>query len=205
VQEFTKLYLNREDNRFCFNAAVYLNGYVWLLPRFCEHAVKIDVKTDEVSIAGEFEPALPKGDDGQRDVCKYTFAQVSGGSIYAYNGVNGTFVEYNGETKARREEVIRYSPGVMARLQPVLALQRAMQFAVEPQAVEPTYHRFYYEDDAVRLSDYIRFVACEGPPAGAAAIRNRRRAVAAVTEITAHADGTSGAAIFEYCKEALTR
>jgi hypothetical protein len=111
LKEYPEVYFDKGDNGFL--PIVYCDGYVWLLPGFAKHAVKIDVRTDKISIAEEFEPDLSENENNAR---KYCFVQTFGKCIYTYNEQSETFIEYNCDTKERREEVVKYSPKIIEQI-----------------------------------------------------------------------------------------
>jgi hypothetical protein len=194
VKEFTEINLDDKDTQFAFLPILYLGGYVWLLPRFAKHAVKIDVRTDTVTIAKEFELDLQEEKNIQLGV-KYHFAQISGDSIFAYNKKNSALVEYNCKTKVHREEIIRYPPEITARLESLIM----RTFLTEPGCYWTGY--YYCEDGFTRLREFVNYLVQREDSDEAAVMKKQRMAITRGMNVCA--GQSSGEAIYACIRSSL--
>jgi len=192
TKEFKELYLDEGDIKFAFLPIVYCGGYVWMLPSMAKHAIKIEVRTDTISIAEEFELDYQEGANTQNG--KYLFAQVCRNSIFAYSEKKEVLIEYNCETKQRKEEMVPYSPEIIEALEPLIA----KAFFIDPNAMQTVYDCCYYENNLVRLGDFVNHLVQFGNSDKVAPIMDRRAEI--VRSMNVRADGTSGSAIYEYAK-----
>ena len=191
VKEFGEFICVDEDIKFSYLPCAFCGGYVWMLPYASAHAVKIDARTEEVSIAEEFELSNQK-EVGQSNV-KYHFAQVFGSSIYAFNEQSKTLIEYDCEKKERREEKIEYPPEAMAKIEPLMA----SKFLAGTNSEEAGVY-CYYENKHLNLNNFLNYLTLYGDNDEAAEI-NRIQAERARAK-NENADGTAGKAIYDYIK-----
>lgn len=179
----------KEKNNY-FLSIVYCKGYVWLLPHFANNAYKIDIYTNEMSIAEEFAMVLENNETLPH--MKYWFAQVFGDSIYTYNEHKNTLVCYNCETLERREECIRYSQEASTALMEM----PSSVFALNPKTMKTIYDCIYYEKGA-RLANYILYVA-EDNNGKKHLLEERRKDIMRANN--KHVNGAAGLAIYKKCK-----
>jgi len=201
IKEFFEIYtdeVNEKDKGFL--SGVYCGGYLWLLPFLGINAVKIDVNTDLVSIAKEFNPE-PQVSESKQSI-KYFWVNTLGDSIYTYNQQRATFIEYNCAAKERREEVIRYSPETTAQLEPLIA---QAFLSNDISAMNSLYDCYYYEDNYHRLNYFIRHVAKENKAEkelqSEMTIAQRRLEITRSASV--NSDGTAGQAIYNYIKNLI--
>ena len=191
TKEFIQLHTEDKGMQSSFLPCVFCFGYVWLLPMMADHAIKIDVSTDIISIAHEFE--FEYQDESEHLGFKYLFAQVFENSIFAYNEKNGVLVEYNCETKRCRKEKIKYTSEALPHIEALVA----KSFLDSSDAVLPENSR-YYESKLSRLWDFVNYLVLYGDNAESKSMENRRADI--TRSINAHSDGTSGAAIHTYIR-----
>ena len=98
IKEFCEIYSKNVE----FANIVYCEGYVWLLPYSANHAYKINTRTDEVSIAEEFEHDTDTNEDDKLKK-KYSYAAVYENSIFTYREFDHRFIQYAPATKQRKE------------------------------------------------------------------------------------------------------
>jgi hypothetical protein len=196
IKEYAEIYADDEEP-YGFLSMVYCGGVVWLLPLLSRHAYKIDVCSGRLSIAEEFEPTLSDDRVSWKNR-KYCLAKTFGDSVFAYNELSGTLVEYDCATKARREEVVRFSRETMAQIEPLLE----SAFLVEPEQMKSNHDCYYRENEIVGLSDFLNYLASESSGVGhSKELRDKRREIAQGTNV--HADGTAGQAIYDFAKKTL--
>lgn len=198
IKEFSELSPDDSHTQSCFLPAIYNNGYVWLLPQTAPHAVKIDTRTNAVSIADEFEINLQEKDIKPTDL-KYTFAWPTGDNIYAYSHRNGKFIVYNCTTQERKEELIRYSPEVQGLLKRYVA----QQFSGDPDTLDTVYSCFLCEFEFAPLDSFIDYIAQENNISQEMAVRNRRQEI--IRSSNTNVNGTAGQVIYDYVKNALSK
>ena len=194
VIEFKELYFS-EKNKQPFLPCFYYDNYVWLIPFLAPHALKINVDTDEITIAKEFEyKNLNNNDD---HIWKYIFAREHDDSIFALHMTGGTMIEYNTKTKESKEEKINYSAEAMSYIEHLTA----QALIIEPDEINAAYNTIYSECDELRLKDFMNFIVlCNDSDVENELIAKR----AALTRSKIrNADGTSGVAIYEYVKNII--
>ena len=183
-----------DDIRHSFLPCVFCGGYVWLLPRMADHAIKIDVHTETITAANEFE--INDKENVKHQGVKFLFVQVSGTSIFAYSNISKALIEYNCETKRRREEIIKYPLRALKQIEPMVA--RAFHEFYDAMSSEDF---CYYESGSLRLEDLVNYLVLYDDGAEAASMADRRASVA--RSINSNSEGMSGSAIYEYVREAL--
>jgi hypothetical protein len=92
-------------NNSDFVGVAYLDGYVWLFPYEANMALKIDVKTEEITIAEEFQEICNAKKEKAFDF-NYVLSKVIDDKIYACTGKSVKLIEYDSTTKSLREEGI---------------------------------------------------------------------------------------------------
>jgi len=108
IKEFNEIYSgdalqgNSRCRPFCYD------GFVWFMPFFAKNVIKISVHTDEVIISDEFNEYFPKNSYSEPTV-KFWHVQLSDNTLYLVKSDGVTLVEYNLETRAKREKAFRYS------------------------------------------------------------------------------------------------
>jgi hypothetical protein len=195
IKEYAEIYLD-DGEQHGFVPMVYGNGFVWLFPLLSRHAYKIDIHSDIVSIAEEFEPVIPDGENAQKGG-KYYRPQVFGDSIFVYKEMTGTFIEYDFVTKERREETVRYPLETISQIEPFLV----DAFLRDSELMKSVYDGCYYESDATTLSYFLSYLAHETEKHKTYALRDKRREIAKKMNI--HMDGMAGQAIYDFTKKTV--
>jgi len=86
-----------------FLPGFYCHGHIWLMPSSSERPLKINIHTNDVSIAQELESNLNHNET--QSLSSYTFKRrvVSGNNVYSVNTQTKSLVEFNLETMELRE------------------------------------------------------------------------------------------------------
>jgi hypothetical protein len=191
TREFADFYHPTENTVNPFQPIVYCHGFVWLLPCYnTKHAFMIDVHSDSATIAEAFE--IEAQADPAQPIINYSLAYVAENSIWAYNRHKGTLLEYNCETKKRREEAIQYP---MIKINSLLA----DNFIVAPEAIKVLSDCHYYECELLSLRAFINYLVLHGDSAASAAMAKRRAEILQARNL--RMDGTAGQAIYEFAKK----
>lgn len=169
-------------------------GYVWLLPHQAKHAFKIDIKTDAVSIAQEFE-----SDTDDSSAIKYQSVQTHGSNIYAYRNRSGVLIQYDTATKERGEEAIRYPAETFVKLEPLIA----KQFSVDYSAMNTESDCWYHENGSAPLSNYVEHISKNND--SSEEIMRKKRQIQIFKSNNANADGTAGQAICDFVKNLVLK
>jgi hypothetical protein len=188
TRDFSDLVAGGKDERYRFLPAVYAKGCVWLLPKTARHAVKINARSGETSVAREFEIDLREEEAAER---KYAFALAFGDSIYAFNELRGTLIEYDCAANTRKEARIAYAAEAFAKLRSLAA-----------RAFAPGGGPVVEESEAAALDDFLNHIASQ-PDEEAEAEAARRKADCA-RSLGLDADGMmgrAGLAIYDYMKK----
>jgi len=190
IKEFDNL--SYDDGKRIMHPFISLiyGGYIWLLPHTSKHAFKIDIVTDEVFIADEFEPENSEENESSRYI--YYFAQVIGDSIFAYNKPKDTLIEYNFKTKTCREEPVHYSKEALEQLK----VLHSCIFIRESENIKTIWDCCQWESAYIGLSDLINFVAYSDHPI----IKNRK----VMRPVNTFGDGKNGQAIYNCTKTQIT-
>lgn len=101
-----------------FIGGFYFKDHIWFLPIMSENAIKVNIHTNEVSIADEFAHG-PAPDNSSP--YKYTNGTMEDGIGYFYNLQNKTLVEYNFSTNERRDTVLKYNIRVADKLEKLIS------------------------------------------------------------------------------------
>ena len=164
--------------RYSFQGIAYVNGYVWLLPSMTNIALKINVQDENISIAEEFQPVC--GLKGTSLFSQnYIFSKSSGNMIYAETGKDNKFIEYNVKTKELYEKNILFSEENKITLKRNLFAEGGI-----------------LHENALSLEDYIEYIKLK-------TIDNKQ--INSFKDSIKNSDGTSGAAIYSYCKNKILK
>jgi hypothetical protein len=193
IKEFPDVYTSTDSHAYL--PCIACNGYIWLLPVVGENAYKIDISTDCLSIATEFESGPAKNENGDT-IYKYTFAQSHGNCIYTFYAPTGTLIEYDCVKNERREKAIGYTRETAASLGHLLH----DKFLYDIRNVKTAYDCFYYEGVYTWLDNFISFLTSENNDS-TSMLRTRCKDIAAT--LTKNADGTSGKKIHDYIMKLL--
>jgi hypothetical protein len=198
VKEFANLYLDSDDKQFCFCSAVYCSGYIWLLPYYAKHAVKIDVNTDEVSIAEEFEIETQETQKIQapqksQQIFKYYFTQILDGNIFTYDATKRCLVEYNPRTNTIRKERIQLSCDTINALR-----NKFVELYLQSPEIKNELDCLYFERGLYGLTSYTDFLVHMMDSDEALKLTSKKIEIARKTNVPA--DGTAGKAIYRYVK-----
>jgi len=186
IKEFTNVVDGCSQNDISFRSIFFCEGYVWLIPKCSKQTLRINVKTDEVFEVEELKPSFIEG-ESRVSPAAYTCAQSIGSVIYAYDGKEGTFIEYDCKTQKKREKILKYSPQVLEKIKPMLG-----HFLYKDIAkCQKIWEYYYYEHRRFALSDYIN---CE--------INDYNSTKKQLfSKMNSNADGTAGKMIFDFLKQ----
>jgi hypothetical protein len=193
IKAFHSIYTSADIHGYL--PCIACNCYIWLFPLVGENTYKIDMTTDRLSIANEFESNPAKNEAGDI-IIKYTFVQSHRSCIYAYYAPAGTLIEYDCTTKERREKVISYTPDIIA----ILGRLLYSTYLHNHEKLKTIYDCFYYEGAYTWLDSFISFLVSENND-NKTGSQTRRKKIAAT--LTKNADGTSGKVIHEYIMKLL--
>ena len=190
IKEFHEIYSGGDEA--VLRPGVYCGGYVWFFPALSNTAYKIDIKTDALSIAEEFNLSSQTGSAVQ--ALKYMMPAVQGDSIYVYDNRKRTLIEYNAVTKERREESLIYSQDAAAKVKELTS----DLFSADTE-LSTVNDCSYYESRLVRLEDFINHIAKGSTGPGETAKIDRRIELA--RSVSGNIDGTAGQVIYDYVKK----
>ncbi|MDR2554273.1 MAG: hypothetical protein LBC64_02485 [Fibromonadaceae bacterium] len=152
IKEFANVVEGCLPNDISFRPIIFSEGYVWLFPHYSKRTLRINIKTDEVLEVEELNPNFIEGESRVNSVA-YTCSQSIGSVIYAYDGRDGTFIEYNCKTQKKREKILKYSPAVLEKIKPMLGSFLYRDIA----KCQKVWEYYYYEHPSFVLSDCINF------------------------------------------------
>ncbi len=161
-REFENPFQNFEQNEdFYYASSLYLNGFVWLFPYFGKSAIKIDVNTEVISVAKEFqeESDLSYAPSESRFNNCYWSSQVIDGTIYTHTGKSNKFISYNPNNCFKRAEHIVLDNNQVAELRNALSEEpNSVLFSKQHKQVSPE-ETFaigleYYLNHLNHLNDY---------------------------------------------------
>ena len=192
VKELHEIYNGMDNDAVVSFFPVFIGDYLWLLPEIGEHAVKINLDTDTVSITDEFERG-PSVDDAGQVIPKYVFTQTFGDSIYAYSTHTGTLIEYNCKFGERREETIDYPVELTIKLRRLATCS----FVKPENEIKTALDCLYCENANIQLVDLISYITDENNKKEAAMRYSRKKIAGLLAE---NANGTAGWAIYDYIR-----
>jgi len=187
THEYNVLIYENKDIQFPFSGGFYHSGYYWLLPIRAKHAIKINIQTDEVSVADEFE--LSYSSEEEKAVTKYWFSQVIGDSCFAYNEAKTVLVEYNFKSNTRREENIHFSERTIKQI-------KSFPYIREIKQIKTVYDCCYFENKDIGLESYLYFIVNNDD-----CLRLKNNDIP--KNVIANFNGVSGQAIYNYVKKVI--
>jgi hypothetical protein len=179
-----------EDLRHSWHQIIYAEGHVWLFPSFAQHVIKIDSNTNTVGIANEFESDCIEK-IGSSQIRKFDLVAETDGMLYAYQEHSETFIEYDFDTKIRRESVIQYDAEILKKLKPIVE----SYFLPNADTNNSVYSCYYYENSVVNLVDFISHVASNSEGMEVKDCRSLP-----IKDTNMNMDGTIGNTIYTYLK-----
>jgi len=192
IREFHDIYTGTDNNSAIVLFPLFADGYLLLLPTLGEIAVKINMCTDVVSTASEFESGFPAREYNQSSInCVY--AQAYGDIIYAYFAHTGTLIEYNCKSGERREEFIQYPVETSEQL--CCLAVHSLKCAIKE--IETVNDCHYDESTYIQLTDFISYIS-DADDDIKSAMTNRRKEIA--DTLVNNSNGTAGQAIYAYVK-----
>jgi len=194
IKEFPEIHSNNEAHRF--SSFVMNGGYLWLLPVVGEHAIKIDINTETVSIANEFESGPAKNKNGET-LHKYVYALSYGDSIYTFLAHTGEHIEYNCIKKEYQVELKQYSSKTFSQLE---SLYRQI-FLRYTEKMDDVCDCYYYECSYIRLNDYVTNILDEKNDK----MKMLKKQLKKIdNNLMNNPDGTAGKEIFNYIKKLIS-
>jgi len=191
IKEFNEIYNDPGGNRYV--PLVYSGGFLWLLPKWSKHAYKIDVSSDTISIAEEFELDVADLDSGVH-LNKYSQSLTFKDSMFAYNELAGTLIEYNFSTKKRREEVINFSQATVDQIR----LITKNVFLQNPELFKTEHDCYHYECCISGLKNFLEHLTSETGQKQENMLKPERQKFLQKSNV--NADGTAGQAIYDWAK-----
>ena len=189
TKEYRLLSANTSEVTASYVPAFYYDGYIWLLGFNANDSKKIDVSTGKASDAEEF---YMKNDNEENAAPSYYFSQIRGSHVYAYAYKSTSLIRYDLKTKNRREEAIRYSPDIMARIKPQLTSCLHKSFDL----CRTENDCCYYESSFAPLSTYIENVT--GNTADSEMLALSVKQIEIINSVINNADGSAGEAILTH-------
>jgi hypothetical protein len=196
TKEFTKFFSDTPEENFLFTPLIYCNGYVWIFPILANVALKINVLTDEVTIAEEFQTECEVAEGFIRNA--YYFTQCVGDVIYAYAGKSGKLIAYNPNTGERREQSIILPQEAMSAFETA----RERDISKRQQDCKSSNDCIYREDIyGSDLDSLLRCVTRDSETGTAKEFCEKQKSL--FREENAYADGTSSTATYAFCREKI--
>jgi len=198
LKEFPEIYefedtvlSSNKDPLQSWHRAFYVNGYIYMMPTYAKHAIKINVDTNVVSVADEFESDCLENSDNP-DIKIFNIVELHDNILYACKEFSGTLVEYNFNTKSRCEEKIQCTTEIEEHLKPIIEAS----FLMDTDVKDSSYRSYYYETNMIQLNDFISYVVNTDD---SETLQNYRCSFIQSENI--NADGTAGEAIYAYVKK----
>lgn len=196
INEFIENYCNGDNEEWLYFPPIYSENFVWLIPMLAKSAFKINVKTDEISIAEEFDARDYDYDTGQL----YWYVQNIDDIIYANCGYEGILIEYNCKTGERREIATEYSFKNFQECTPMMEFY-SKRLTRNPENWDSVYSCYFYENDYHTLNNFILSTV-----KSSSFIENNiicDEQIDMFKKFNNNADGTAGDAIYRYCRKKL--
>jgi hypothetical protein len=191
-KEYENFPVGYGKTNFGLMGCAYANGFVWMLPDFGNTALKIDPVTEEISTAEEFQAECDREiEGGEYYPNKYLMIKTSKNGLLTHTGRENSLMAYDFRTRACRRERL-YVPKENAG--------EIYSIWKRPEDCHDSGDCIYSENAyAVDLTNFVRGVAHDGGTAEAEAFRKKQKSI--LMKEIAHADGTSGKAIYARCRE----
>jgi hypothetical protein len=179
----------------------YHNGCVWCFPYHARNAIKVNVATDEISIADEFQAECDKAGASWDFLnnANYSDTKIIDDTIYAHTNKSNTFISYNTITGKRREERILFSDEQMKKIEPMLK----KTFLDRSEYCKKKEDFLMEESLVFSLDSYMDHIAGYGDSKEARAAREKQEDLFKAT--ISNAGGTAGSAIFSVISDYLKR
>ncbi|MDR2727683.1 MAG: hypothetical protein LBB56_01025, partial [Chitinispirillales bacterium] len=192
-KEFSNYPAGFESGKICFFKINYSNGYVWLLPYNANMALKINITEETIAIADEFQSECKYNGEAAFE-CNYYMSKVTGDKLYAHTGKSNRLIEYDFNTKQRREEAIAFSEETVERL---TENHSKLIDKIVPLCSLPN-DCCYSENVLNRLQGFLNYVTHDSEDKTALSSKQ----VELRKNIIANSNGRAGQAIYDYCKKA---
>ena len=85
-----------------FIGSCIADGFIWLLPGLADGTLKIDTKTNKVTVSDELLPENINFDQSVEQ-WKYMFVKLYENTLYTFDGTTGKFVTYDFAAKEKKE------------------------------------------------------------------------------------------------------
>jgi len=191
IKEFASVVDGCSQNNISFRSILFCEGYVWLFPGLSKQTLRINIETNEVFKVEELKPNFIENEPRMCSVA-YTYAQSMGSVIFAYDGKEGTFIEYDCKTQKKRGKILKYSPSILEKIKlSTHYREKAKKLLYKDIAkCQKVTDCYYYEHHKFALSDYIN---CE--------INDYNSVKKQLfSGMNSNADGTAGKKIFDFLK-----
>jgi len=193
MKEFCDIYKG-DSGAHGFTPGVLHNGFMWFLPSLSRCAYKINVQTDSIYVADEFELTLCEGELAK---AKYFKPMSFGDCIYAYNELRKTLVEYNTGSGEYKEKQIEFSQEILNYITDMIK----KTFIRNAEEINCETDCYYYESEIIRLVDFFDYIADNTCAEEKASLCAARRKIA--KEINCHVDGMAGQAIYDFTQKII--
>jgi len=177
-------------NEGSFSNICCSGGYIWMFPNEANMALKINLQDESIVVAEEFQE---KCECDNTDSC-YFFSMVSNDIIYAFMGKTKRLISFDCKSKQRREG------NLLPSVKDIKTLAYKKRFAFIKDASECTSVNdlIYYERSWLTTKDFISYIA--GFAEFVHSEKQSNEQIEIYRKTVQHADGTSGEAIYTYCK-----
>jgi hypothetical protein len=167
-----------------------------MFPNEANMALKINVKNEKITIAEEFQSECDrKVEDFALLYANYIMSKTVGDTIYVHTGKSNRLIEYNTKTGYRREAPIVLTEAAAA----ATVEMRSHVFMKDVGICKTVNDCNFYEYEVSTLRDFIAYVNRGDGSKDFTRLSDKQ--IELFKRSTKHLDGTSGAAIFAYCKQ----
>jgi len=199
IKEFETLLADEAAGQSGYIYIVHYKDYIWLFPSTEKPVIKINIHTDEITVADEFAPT--NSDGTIKPYEGFMCPKVIGDSIFVISVQSSTLIEYNFATKERREKVLFFPSEMEERIKTLVA----ESFYSDIDLMKTEMECCYIESGIVHLKDYINYILNDDEDKKVldeALKTARKNSVLSTNENT---DGTAGQKIYEYSKGLLQK
>jgi hypothetical protein len=172
----------------------FLNGYVYLIPYHANMAIKINVKTDEISIAEPFQSEC-EIECEQSNIFNYLTSINVGDKVYAFTGKTHRLIGYDCKTGERREEEILFPESEIIKMN-----EKSPDLFYKPvsSCMNPN-DCIFHEGGFLKLQGFIQYTIHDSEEKAALS----EKQIELRKSVTANPDGTAGAKIYNHVKRAV--
>lgn len=186
------------SSKYSFWNINYVRDHVWLFPNKANMALKIDIRGTEICAAEVFQSECSYEKTSESLYTEnYIMSKSIGNRIYAHTGKSNRLIGYDCKTGQRREEPILPSPDAWIAMEPF----RLQALIKDASVCKTGYDCYFYENAFPTLDAFINYIVSYDASERAVSLHDRQ--IEIYRETNEQADGTSGAAIYAYCRMAV--